>query len=81
MGWLVCTGQRAVGNHELRNGFGGRAIAGVELQGGIVHEITKQLWSGATRSWEGMGRSTAKGSRVQLSLLPVRILMNCYGWR
>lgn len=33
----VSTEQRAVGNHELRNGFGGRAIAGVDLKGGNIH--------------------------------------------
>lgn len=59
----VCTGQRAAGNHELRIGCGGRAIAGVGLQRGNVmryQETTKQLWNGDAWSWEGMGRVTVR---------------------
>jgi hypothetical protein len=56
----VCTGQRAVGNHELRNGFGGRALQVLSCKEGMFmgcQETTKQLWNqlpGPGKEWAGV---------------------------
>lgn len=78
MRWLSAQDRGLLGIVNSEQGLEAGLLQVLACKEGVLmghQETTEQLWNGAAWPWEGTGRTTANGSRVLLSLLPLSSLL------